>query len=118
MSPPKEYHHDYDKHFIYSLLFVIKVPPSAPPSAPPPSSQSKSLSEIQNIDEVEDLSVKELKCILTANFVDFKGCCEKKELLERVRTLWKSKQYSKRNSKSQFCDYSNMCCTVITQQSF
>lgn len=68
------------------------------------ASQSKSLSEIRNIDEVEELSVKELKHILTANFVDFKGCCEKKELLERVRTLWNSKQTNnKKNSKSQFC---------------
>ena len=53
------------------------------------------------MDEVEDLSVKELKCILSANFVDFKGCCEKKELLDRVRTLWKSKQeVNKKKSKS------------------
>lgn len=36
--------------------------------------------------------MKELKRILAANFVDFKGCCEKKELLDRVRTLWHSKQ--------------------------
>jgi len=63
-----------------------------------------SLSEIRNIDEVEELSVKQLKHILTANFVDFKGCCEKKELLERVRTLWNSKQTNnKKKSKSQFC---------------
>ena len=48
--------------------------------------------------------MKELKHILTANFVDYKGCCEKKELLERVRTLWNSKQTnSKKKSKSQFC---------------
>lgn len=66
----------------------------------PQSSQSKSLSEIQNIDEVEELSVKELKHILSANFVDFKGCVEKKELLERVRTLWNSKQAHKKKGKS------------------
>lgn len=66
---------------------LVQVPPSAlQPSV------CKSLSQIQNIDEVEELSVKELKRILTANFVDFKGCCEKTELLDRVRTLWKSKQ--------------------------
>ena len=48
--------------------------------------------------------MKELKHILRANFVDFKGCCEKKELLERVRTLWNSKQTNnKKKSKSQFC---------------
>lgn len=72
----------------------VQVPPSAPPA-----SQNKSLSEIRTIDEVQELSVKELKCILRANFVDFKGCCEKEELLERVRTLWKSKQrYTEKKS--------------------
>ena len=78
------------------LVFFLQVPPSAPQP-----SVCKSLSQIQNIDEVEELSVKELKRILTANFVDFKGCCEKTELLDRVRTLWKSKQEMiKKKSKS------------------
>lgn len=73
--------------------------PQVPPSVPRPSG-CKSLSQIQNIEEVEELSVKELKRILAANFVDFKGCCEKKELLDRVRTLWHSKQeINKRKSK-------------------
>ena len=44
--------------------------------------------------------MKELKQILTANFVDFTGCCEKQELLERVRLLWKSKYMSR--SKGNF----------------
>lgn len=71
-----------------------------PQPAPMPASVGKSLSQIQNVDEVEQLSVKELKTILTANFVDFKGCCEKKELLDRVAALWKSKQQTE--GKSEF----------------
>ena len=79
-------------------VYVLQVPPSAPQA-----SVCKSLSQIQNIEEVEELSVKELKRILTANFVDFKGCCEKTELLDRVRALWKSKQeMNKRKSKAWF----------------
>lgn len=39
--------------------------------------------------ELECLSVKQLKEILMVNRVDFKGCCEKQELLERVERLWK-----------------------------
>lgn len=70
-------------------------PVQVPPSVHMPVSVCKSLSQIQNIEEVEELSVKELKQILKANFVDFKGCCEKKELLDRVRALWKSKQPTK-----------------------
>ena len=65
-----------------------------------PASVGKSLSQIQKVEEVEQLSVKELKTILTANFVDFKGCCEKKELLDRVAALWKSKQQTE--GKSEF----------------
>lgn len=38
--------------------------------------------------ELEKLSVKQLKEILMLNRVDFKGCCEKNELLERVTRLW------------------------------
>lgn len=34
------------------------------------------------------LSVKQLKEILMLNRVDFKGCCEKQELKERVERLW------------------------------
>lgn len=67
-------------------------PVQVPQPAPMPASVGKSLSQIQKVEEVEQLSVKELKTILTANFVDFKGCCEKKELLDRVAALWKSKQ--------------------------
>lgn len=39
-------------------------------------------------DDLELLSVKQLKEILMLNRVDFKGCCEKQELKERVRRLW------------------------------
>lgn len=38
--------------------------------------------------DLDDLSVKQLKEILMLNRVDFKGCCEKTELLERVKRLW------------------------------
>lgn len=38
--------------------------------------------------ELEDLTVKQLKEILMLNRVDFKGCCEKNELLDRVKRLW------------------------------
>lgn len=39
-------------------------------------------------EELDDLSVKQLKEVLMLNRVDFKGCCEKSELLERVQRLW------------------------------
>lgn len=39
-------------------------------------------------EELDQLSVKQLKEILMLNRIDFKGCCEKSELLERVQRLW------------------------------
>lgn len=39
-------------------------------------------------DDLESLTVKQLKEILMLNRVDFKGCCEKQELKERVERLW------------------------------
>jgi hypothetical protein len=42
--------------------------------------------------------VKQLKEVLVLNRVDFKGCCEKKELKERVHRLWKSHVTATRKS--------------------
>ncbi|XP_072318252.1 E3 ubiquitin-protein ligase rififylin-like [Eucyclogobius newberryi] len=50
-----------------------------------------SLSDLSCEDDVEKLSVRRLKEILARNFVDFKGCCEKWELMERVRRLYRDK---------------------------
>ncbi|KAG8587525.1 hypothetical protein GDO81_005698 [Engystomops pustulosus] len=47
-----------------------------------------SLSDISNLDDIETLSVRQLKEILARNFVNYKGCCEKWELMERVTRLY------------------------------
>uniref|UniRef100_A0A182PHV1 RING-type domain-containing protein n=1 Tax=Anopheles epiroticus TaxID=199890 RepID=A0A182PHV1_9DIPT len=47
------------------------------------------LSDIKESADLDVLSVKQLKRILTLNRVDFKGCCEKAELKERVLRLWR-----------------------------
>jgi len=46
------------------------------------------LLDFQSENELHELSVRELKEILFLNRVDFKGCVEKTELLERVIRLW------------------------------
>jgi len=38
------------------------------------------------------LTVRQLKDILAYNFVDYKGCCEKAELVMRVQQLWTDHQ--------------------------
>uniref|UniRef100_A0A0A1X097 E3 ubiquitin-protein ligase rififylin n=1 Tax=Zeugodacus cucurbitae TaxID=28588 RepID=A0A0A1X097_ZEUCU len=48
------------------------------------------LDDFETIDDLEALSVKQLKEILMLNRVDYKGCCEKQELLDRVQRLWKN----------------------------
>ncbi|UYV71595.1 RFFL [Cordylochernes scorpioides] len=46
------------------------------------------VADIQDPLQIEGLSVRQLKLILTRNYVDYHGCCEKKDLQERVRRLW------------------------------
>lgn len=58
----------------------------------PPAGRRASLSLIRQVDDVEALSVRQLKEILARNFVHFTGCCEKWELVERVRRLYLEQQ--------------------------
>ncbi|NWY65342.1 RFFL ligase, partial [Erithacus rubecula] len=50
-----------------------------------------SLSDLTSIGDINALSVRQLKEILARNFVNYKGCCEKWELLERVTRLYREK---------------------------
>lgn len=62
-----------------------------------PKSISKriQLDDIKNLTEVENLNVKQLKELLILNRVDFKGCCERNELLERAKRLWRESTKSR-----------------------
>ncbi|XP_056612140.1 E3 ubiquitin-protein ligase rififylin isoform X2 [Triplophysa dalaica] len=51
-----------------------------------------SLSDLRAAEDIEDLSVRQLKEILARNFVDYKGCCEKWELMERVKRLFQDQK--------------------------
>ncbi|XP_077466707.1 E3 ubiquitin-protein ligase rififylin isoform X2 [Stigmatopora argus] len=50
-----------------------------------------SLSDLSGEDGVEELSVRQLKEILARNFVNYKGCCEKRELTERALRLYRDR---------------------------
>lgn len=63
--------------------------PQQPSSSDPPK-RFISLEDIHSSADLEMMSVKQLKEILMLNRVDFKGCCEKNELKERVKRLWES----------------------------
>ncbi|XP_031557331.1 E3 ubiquitin-protein ligase RNF34-like [Actinia tenebrosa] len=75
-----------------------RAPSSDGEVAPPNTKKAppKTIDDITSIDQVSSLSIREIKQILTVNCVDFKGCCEKEELLQKVRMLWKSRNDSKK----------------------
>ena len=50
--------------------------------------QRVALADIVSHDEIETLTVRQLKVLLVNNYVDYKGCCEKQELVDRVHALW------------------------------
>ncbi|XP_017345412.1 E3 ubiquitin-protein ligase RNF34 isoform X2 [Ictalurus punctatus] len=54
-----------------------------------------SISDLSSEDEIELLTVRQLKEILARNFVNFSGCCEKWELVERVRRLYREHQHNR-----------------------
>lgn len=51
-----------------------------------------SLSDLNRVEDIEGLSVRQLKEILARNFVNYKGCCEKWELMERVTRLYNNQK--------------------------
>lgn len=58
-----------------------------------------SLSDLDNEEAIENLSVRQLKEILARNFVNYSGCCEKWELLERVHRLYREYEQNRKSSE-------------------
>lgn len=58
------------------------------------------LEDIKSEEEIDGLTVRQMKEVLVNNFVDYKGCVEKSELHLRVTRLWKEHQVNKQKSKS------------------
>uniref|UniRef100_A0A8C2GZV3 RING-type E3 ubiquitin transferase n=1 Tax=Cyprinus carpio TaxID=7962 RepID=A0A8C2GZV3_CYPCA len=61
-----------------------------------------SLSDLSHEDDIESLTVRQLKEILARNFVNYSGCCEKWELVERVHRLYRENQLNRRSSKTRY----------------
>lgn len=59
---------------------------------PPPAKRRASLTDISKAEDIEELSIRQLKEILRANFVDYKGCVERYELLDRVNRLYTDRE--------------------------
>ncbi|XP_061554633.1 E3 ubiquitin-protein ligase RNF34-like isoform X1 [Phycodurus eques] len=56
-----------------------------------------SLSDLDDEGAIERLSVRQLKEILARNFVNYSGCCEKWELLERVHRLYRENEHNRKS---------------------
>lgn len=78
-----------------------------------PQSQRRaraSVSDVSTVRDIESLSVRQLKEILARNFVNYSGCCEKWELVERVCRLYRERE---KNRKS--CGYYHTFHTHLRQ---
>jgi hypothetical protein len=56
------------------------------------------IDDLTNAEQLKDLSVRQLKLILARNFIDYKGCVEKDELLTKALRLWNDRQENKQQS--------------------
>ncbi|CAB1352848.1 unnamed protein product [Coregonus sp. 'balchen'] len=59
-----------------------------------------SLSDLDNEGDIESLSVRQLKEILARNFVNYSGCCEKWELIERVHRLYRENELNRKSMEN------------------
>lgn len=50
------------------------------------------IDDIKSEEQIHDLSARQLKLILTRNFVDYRGACEREELMNKVMRLWRDKR--------------------------
>jgi len=79
-------------------------PPNETPTNPEPNvsegasvlRRRASLSDLSREEDIENLTIKQIKEILACNFVDYKGCCEKKELVDKTKRLYASYLDNKR----------------------
>jgi hypothetical protein len=55
------------------------------------------LADIRSRQDIDTLSIRHLKDILVNNYVDYKGCCERQELVDRVVLLWNDHEKMKVN---------------------
>ncbi|XP_057177542.1 E3 ubiquitin-protein ligase RNF34 isoform X3 [Triplophysa rosa] len=59
-----------------------------------------SLSDLAHEADIESLTVRQLKEILARNFVNYSGCCEKWELVERVHRLYRENEHNRRSMEN------------------
>ncbi|XP_060106135.1 E3 ubiquitin-protein ligase RNF34 [Heteronotia binoei] len=73
-----------------------------------------SLSDLSSLEDVEGLTVRQLKEILARNFVNYSGCCEKWELVEKVSRLYRETEANHRTQgeKTQLNEEDDNLCRI------
>uniref|UniRef100_A0A3Q2YG28 RING-type E3 ubiquitin transferase n=1 Tax=Hippocampus comes TaxID=109280 RepID=A0A3Q2YG28_HIPCM len=82
---------------------LLNLEQTASPTEAIPATQRRvraSLSDLDDEDAIERLSVRQLKEILARNFVNYSGCCEKWELLERVHRLYRENELNRKSMEN------------------
>ena len=65
--------------------------PNIKESTPPaPVRIRASLSDLKSEQDIENLTIRQIKEILAFNFVDYKGCFERSELVQKLKILYAS----------------------------
>lgn len=75
------------------------------------------LSQLSKEGDIGSLSIRQLKELLLTNYVDYKGCCERQELMERVRRLWlddqKNRGLASEEQSSSDIDVCKVCMDAV-----
>ncbi|CAG9769893.1 unnamed protein product [Ceutorhynchus assimilis] len=69
--------------------------PEITPESSPVSQRHPKLEDFDNAENLSELSSKQLKILLSFNRVEYRGCIEKGELLERAQRLWEDNNKNK-----------------------
>lgn len=70
-----------------------------------------SLSDISSLEDIEGLNVRQLKEILARNFVNYSGCCEKWELVEKVNRLYRESEENHKTRRFIFSSHFLVLCS-------
>ncbi|KAG7480605.1 hypothetical protein MATL_G00058130 [Megalops atlanticus] len=79
-------------------LLNLETEENTPEASPMTRKRARaSLSDISSLEDIENLSVRQLKEVLARNFVNYSGCCEKWELVERVSRLYRENEQNRKS---------------------
>jgi hypothetical protein len=67
---------------------IVQEPVQREVSTELPGHRRFTLADIVSHQDINSLTVRQMKEILVNNYVDFRGCCERQELVDRVHRLW------------------------------